>query len=70
MSVLSNAYIDISMLNEPRSLESEVDVATWLLEREGLSLSRQTPGNGELNRQVEVPISTQRRNDMAGLTSL
>lgn len=31
MGVASNAYFDISTLGEPRSLDSEVDVATWLL---------------------------------------
>lgn len=61
MEVVSNAYIDISTLNEPRSLDSEVAVATWLLEHEGLILSREMPENCELNCHVEVPISTLRR---------
>lgn len=33
---MSNAYFDISTLDEPQSLDSEVDVAIWLLEHEGL----------------------------------
>lgn len=62
MGVLSNVCIDVSTLDEPSSLDSEVDAATWLLEHEGLLFhpDRHLENCG-LNCHVEVPISTHRR---------